>query len=196
MKMRLVLFAISATVLSASAASDPYVGYVYPSGIQAGATNRLVIGGQNLNRVRGVRFSRKGLRVVKIENVPGFQPPSGPQRKHLMKWLDGIAAGKSDEPPLPEDPHLDEWRSNSWWSALGTLDAGKIAIVERDLYVPKNALQSTPSLRQKLLVTVAADTSAELGRGELCLYGPGGMSAPRPFFVSAAPHVAEPLYAP
>ena len=196
MKTRIALFAISATVLSASAAPDPYIGYIYPAGIQAGATNRLVIGGQNLNRAKGVRFSRKGLRVIKIENVPNFQFPSAPQRKHLMKWLDGIAAGKLEEPALPDDPHLDEWRSNSWWSALGTLDAGKIAIVERDLYVPKNALQATPSLRQKMLVTVVADASAGHGRCELCLYGPGGMSAPRPFFVSAAPHVAEPFYAP
>ena len=196
MKTSAFLFALAALTASAIAAPDPYVGYIYPCGIQSGTTNRLVIGGQNLNRVKGVWFSRKGLHVLKIENVPGFQHPSGPQRKHLTKWLDGIAAGKPEEPPLPDDPHLDEWRSNSWWSALGTLDAGKISIVERDLYVPKNALQATPSLRQKLLVTVVADASAELGRGELCLYGPAGMSAPRSFFVSAAPHVAEPLYAP
>ena len=80
--------------------------------------------------------------------------------------------------------------------ALGTLDPGKIAIVERSLYVPRNALQSTPSLRQKLLVTVAADASAKPGRGELCVYDQSGISAPRPFEISEAPHVAEPLYAP
>ena len=196
MKTRLFLLSISALALSVLSAPDPYVGYIYPAGIQAGATNRLVIGGQNLSRVSGVRFSRKGLHVIKIESVPNFQHPSASQRKHLKKWLDGIAAGNLDEPPLPDDPHIDEWRSNSWWRVLGTLDAGKRAIVEHDLYIPKNALQATPSLRQKMLVTVVADASAELGRCELCLYGPTGMSAPRPFEVSSAPHVAEPLYAP
>ena len=197
MKTTALLLASSAFLAApALQAADPYVGYIYPAGIQAGTTNRLVIGGQNLNRVAGARFSQAGLRVVKIENVPGFNPPTGQQRKHLLKWLDGIAAGHPEEPPLPDDPHLDEWRSNSWWRALGTLDAGKIAIVERDLHVPKNALQSTPSLRQKLLVTVAADASAKPWRGELCLYGPNGISAPRPFEISAAPHLAEPLYTP
>ena len=196
MRASAFLFSFSVLVSSSLMAADPYVGYIYPAGIRIGETNRLVIGGQNLNRIKGLHFSREGLHVLKIENVPGFAPPTGPQRKHLMKWLDGIAAGHPEEPPLPDDPHIDEWRSNSWWRALGTLDAGKIAIVERDLYVPKNALQSTPSLRQRLLVTVAADASAKPGRGELCLYGPNGISAPRPFEISAAPHVAEPLYAP
>ena len=196
MRTTALLSAFSALAASALLAADPYVGYIYPSGIRAGETNRLLIGGQNLNRISGAHFSRAGLRVVKIENVPNFSPPTGPQRSHLVKWLDGIAAGHPEEPPLPKDPHLDEWRSNSWWRALGTLDAGKISIVERDLFIPKNALQSTPSIRQKLLVTVAADASAEPARGELCLYGPNGISAPRPFEITAAPHVAEPLYAP
>ena len=196
MKTRTAILALSALCACALHAADPYVGYIYPAGIKAGETNRLVIGGQNLSRVKGLRFSGGGLRVIKIENVPNFQNPSGPQKKHLVKWLDGIAAGNMEEPPLPENPHLEEWRSNTWWRALGTLDAGQLAIVESDLYTPKNALQATPSLRQKLLVTVAADADAKPGRGELCLYGPAGISAPRPFAVSSAPHVAEPLFSP
>ena len=196
MRTKALLFAILALASRALPAADPYVGYVYPAGIEAGTTNRLVIGGQNLGRIRGVRFSRGGLSVLKIENVPGFPFPTSQQRRHLVKWLDGIAAGHPEEPPLPNDPHIDEWHSNSWWRTLGTLDAGKIAIVEKDLFVPKNPLQSTPSLRQRLLVTVAADASAKPGRGELCVYGPEGISAPRPFEITAAPHTAEPLYAP
>ena len=196
MRASAFVFSLSALAAAALFAADPYVGYIYPAGMQAGTTNRLVIGGQNLYRIKGVRFSRGGLRVLKIENVPGFSVPTGPQRKHLTKWLDGIAAGNLLEPPMPEDPHLDEWRSNSWWRALGTLDAGQIAIVERDLFTPKNSLQSTPSLRQLLLVTVVANSSAKPGRGELCVYGQNGISAPRPFEITAAPHVAEPLYAP
>ena len=196
MKTRPFLFAAFALLALPLFAADPYIGYIYPAGMQAGTTNRILIGGQNLNRVKGLRFSRGGLHVLKIENVPGFPSPTGPQRKHLKNWLDGIAAGKLEEPQIPEDAHVDEWRSNSWWRALASLDTGKLAIVESDLFIPKNALQATPSLRQKLLVTVAADASASVGRGELCLYGPNGISAPRPFSISSAAHVAEPLYTP
>jgi len=196
MKTRAFICAACALAALSLCAADPYVGYIYPSGMQAGTTNRLIIGGQNLNRINGLRFSTEGLRVLKVENVPGFPNPTGPQKKHLTKWLDGIAAGNLEEPPLPEDPHIDEWRSNSWWRVLGTLDVGQLAIVESDLFTPKNPLQATPSLRQKILVTVEADPSVKPGRGELCLYGPNGISAPRPFEISPVAHVAEPLYAP
>ena len=113
--------------------ADPYVGYIYPSSIQAGTTNRLIIGGQALNGAQKYHFTKSGIKVLKVEHVPGFPPPVWQQRRHLVKWLDGIAAGKREEPPLPNDPHLDEWRTNPWWSALDTLDVGQLALVEHDL---------------------------------------------------------------
>ena len=193
MKCRIAMLAVLACgVLLA----DPYAGYIYPAGIQAGTTNRFVIGGQNMWGVNGVYFGHPGLRMLKVERVPGFAPPTGFQRRHLRNWLDAIAEGRREEPQKPNDPHLDEWRSNAWWRALDTLDAGQLAIVERDLYTPRNALQDTPSLRQMLLVTVAADADVLPGRYEFSVFGGGGMSPPRPFEVSALPRAAEPLYVP
>ena len=96
--------------------ADPYVGYIYPSGIQTGTTNRFIIGGQGMWRIRGLHFNCKGLRVLDIKPVPGFSPPTGKQSKHLKNWLDRIAKGIKEEPVKPEDPHITEWRSNSWWS--------------------------------------------------------------------------------
>ena len=177
-------------------AADPYVGYIYPSGIQAGTTNRFVIGGQNLRDVKEIAFSNPDLHLLNIEVVPGFQHPTGMQRKHLKNWLDCIADGRKDEPPKPNDPHLDEWRSNKWWRALNALDAGQLAIVERDLYTARNALQDTPSLRQMILVTVAADADARPGWGTFSALSWNGISAPRPFSVSTLPRSAEPLYVP
>ena len=108
MEGRVLITAASAFAASLLAAADPYVGYIYPSGVQVGATNRLVIGGQNLARIAGVHFSRGGLRVLKIEKVPIFLPPTGSQRRHLAKWLDGIASGVRQEPPLPDGLHVEE----------------------------------------------------------------------------------------
>ena len=176
--------------------ADSYVGYIYPAGIQAGTTNRLIIGGQALNGAERFHFTKSGLHVLKIDRVPNFPPPTGLQNRHLTKWLNGIAAGNPAEPPLPHDPHLDEWRVNPWWNILDKLDIGQLSIVEYDLYTPKNALQATPSLRQMVLVTVAADANAQPGWRSLVGYGWGGISAPRPFEVTKAPHVAEPLYIP
>ena len=193
---RTAVFFAAALAAACGFAADPYAGYIYPAGATAGTTNRFVIGGQNLWGVKGVFFDNPGIRVLDIELVPSFTPPSTLQRRHIVNWLDSIARGITEEPEKPADPHIDEWRANSWWSALHTLDSGQIAIVERDLYTPRNALQDTPSLRQLMLVTVAVDAGVSPGWHSYTVWGGNGMSAPRPFGVSACPRIAEPLYVP
>jgi hypothetical protein len=113
MKKAAVIF-FFALISAVCAARDPYVGYIYPAGIQAGTTNRFIIGGQKMWHLRGLYFGCDGLRVLNIEKVPSLQPPTGMQRKHLKNWLDGIAKGIRTEPPKPDDPHMSEWRSNVW----------------------------------------------------------------------------------
>jgi len=178
-------------------AVDPYIAYIYPAGLQAGTTNRFVVGGQGLWGKLSGTVSGKGVDVLSIEIVPGFAPPGTTgQRQHLKKWLDAIAKGDRAEPPLPNDPHITEWRESSWWRKLGELDELQLSLVERDLFIQKNALQMSPSLRQMALVTVAAAPDAEPNMRELVIYGPSSASAPHPIVVTAAPHVAEPLYVP
>ena len=116
MKVKL-LSALAAMIALTGFAADPYVGYIYPSGIEAGETNSFIIGGQNLNKLRGIHFGGDSLHVVKVEPVPRFSSPPGGQRRHLTKWLDAIAKGNREEPAKPDDPRMSEWRSNSWWRA-------------------------------------------------------------------------------
>ncbi len=196
-KVLLILLSVAAVWAQGA---DPYVGYIYPCGIQAGTTNRLIVGGQGLGKggVRNAIISGEGVKVLSIEAVPRFSTLPGPQFRYLAKWLDGIAMGNRTAPPLPTSPRarVEEWRTNRWWQILGELDEQKISIVERALYIRRNPLQSSPSLGQRLLVTVAADPDAQPGPREFRVFAPNGMSAPRPFFVTAAPHIEEPLYAP
>lgn len=190
-----ILFA-TGCLLAAARAADPYVGYVYPADVQVGTTNRLVVGGQFFWNVRGA-LAGEGVHVLGCELVPGFPVPTGDQRNYLVKWLDRIAAGDRARPRLPvENEHYSEWRSNLWYSTLGSLDAGKLAIVEHWLHTPRNSLQMSPSLSQKLLVTVAVDADAVPGVREFRVFNPVGLSPPRPLLVSAAPCVQEPLYVP
>ena len=186
------------TTVACALGADPYVGYIYPCGLQAGSTNRLVVGGQFLQKVHAGFVSGGGVKILDVEKVPNFQQPSGSQFRYLAQWLDAIARGDPAAPPLPTDPraHVDEWRSNRWWQVLGTLDAQKRSLVERALYVRRNALQMSPSLNQRLLVTVAVDADASPGARELRLFAQNGMSAPRPLLVTAAPHEEEVRYAP
>ena len=178
--------------------ADPYVGYLYPCGIQVGATNRLVVGGQGLAAVRDAVVSGDGVEVLSIEMVPRFPPAPGPQFRYLAKWLDGIARGDRTAPPLPTSPkaHVDEWRSNRWWRILGELDEQKLSIVERALYIRPNRLQASPSLNQSMLVTVAVAPDAKPGARDFRVLGQNGMSAPRPLLVTSAPHSEEARFAP
>jgi hypothetical protein len=140
--------------------------------------------------------SGKGVKILDVERVPGFSPPTGMQRRYLVKWLDAIAEGKREKPPLPDDPHLNEWRSNSWWNVLGELDAQKISLVERYLHVPLNPLQASPSLRQKVLVTIAVDKDAEIGSRKFAVSVLNGMSPPRPLLITKEPQIEERLFVP
>lgn len=177
------------------AMADPYVGYVYPSAVRVGTTNALVVCGQSLGDMKGVHVG-DGVKCLGIEVVPGFIPPPGDQRRYLLKWLDAIAEGRRERPPLPDVPHLNEWYSNRWWSVLGDLGPLEISLVEHWLYTPRNPLQMSPSLRQKAIVRIAVDADAAPGVREFRVYGANGMSAPKPFIVTAAQCVSEPLYAP
>ena len=191
-----ILRAIALLAATAVQAAEVNIGYIYPSSVATGTTTRLVIGGQGFKGMQDFHISGGGVRVVKIQTVPNFPNVNGVQRKHLRNWLDRIAAGDRTEPPLPRNAHLDEWRTNRWWSALGTLDAGQLAIVERNLFTPRNALQSSPSLRQMMLVTVVVDPDAKPGVREMIAESGAGLSAPHPLVVTDIPHVHEPLYTP
>ena len=195
MKKMLGLFALAGTLVARGA--DPYVGYIYPAGIQAGTTNRLIVGGQFFGNIKGA-LAGEGVKVLDVELVPNFPPPVGEQRRWMVKWLDQIALkGDFTQPRLPvESEHFSDWRSNRWYFVLGDLDLGKRTLVEHFLYTPRNALQMSPALSQKLLVTVAADADAKPGVREFRVFSPQGFSPPRPFVVTTVPHVEEPLYVP
>lgn len=195
MRRALSIFLLTSTAIM-GAVADPYIGYIYPAGIQAGTTNRFLVGGQKMWRLRGMHFDNEGLKVLDIKPVPRFSPPQGMQRKHLRNWLDGIAKGVKTEPVKPDDPHITEWRSNRWWQALGTLDPLEISIVERYLFTPRNPLQDTPSISQMAIVTIAADSGVKSGVYEACIWNDRGISAPRAFVVTEKAHVQEPLYKP
>ena len=196
--MKKALFILLAAAAAWAQGADPYVGYIYPCGVQAGTTNRLIVGGQFLWSTRAGTVSGDGVKIVDVELVPGFAPPAGSQFRYLANWLDAIAKGDRSTPPLPTDPkaRVDEWRSNRWWTVLGTLDEQKLSIVEHFLYVRRNPLQMSPSLSQRLLVTVAVAPDAKPGPRELRMFAQNGMSAPRPLFVTAEPHSEEARYAP
>ena len=177
-------------------AADPYVGYCYPAGIQAGTTVRVVVGGQGLwGDLRGY-VSGEGVTVVGVERVPSFTRAAGEgQRAWVEKWIRNLEDGVTAMPPLPKDEVLRQWPRNGWWESLPKLDALSLSIVKRELFSPReDPLQAAPAISEQLLVTVTAEKGAAPGRRTFVLFNNNAASAPHPFFVTAEPHAAEPLY--
>lgn len=198
MRRTVLLIALFALVAS-SLRADPYVGYAYPSGIQVGTTNRLVIGGQRLWGLSGGWVSGEGVEVVKVERVPNFGVPNGRgQREWLEKWVYGILAGRRKMPSRAKvkDTDLVGWSRCKWWETMDELPPLEFSMVAHYLFTPRNALQMSPSLAERAIVTVVARPDAQPGVRRFVLFDARGASAPRPLLVTTEPHVAEPLYRP
>lgn len=179
--------------------SAPYAGYCYPAGIQAGTTNRIVVGGQRLGAVKGGWVSGGGVEVVAVEKVRGFPVVNGKgQAQWLDKWLYAILAGRPERPPIKvkDEKDLLGWTRHPWWEKMNELPPLELSMVAHYLNTPRNPLQMSPSLSERMIVTVVAAKDAEPGVRDLVFYDDRGATAPRPFFVTALPHAAEPLYRP
>lgn len=181
-------------MLAFPALANPYAGYLYPAGVKAGSTVRVLIGGQNLGGITGGIISGKGVRVKRAVVIPGFPLPEGSQRAWLYKWIAGIEKGNKEKPPFPAPEKLEGWRKCDWWMKLDQLEPMELMLVIRNLHVRRNPLQQTPSLRQLLIIDVEADADAAPGMRELRVYGRRGVSAPKLFFVDKCDHYQEPPY--
>ena len=194
--MKKLLSAAVWVVSTFSLFANPYAGYLYPAGVKAGSTVRVLIGGQNFNGITGGTVTGKGVRIKRVVPVPGFPLPDGSQRAWIYKWLDGIEKGNTEKPEYPDPEKMEGWRKCTWWDKLDQLEPLELSLTLRNLYVRRNSLQQTPSLRSMVILDVEADADAAPGVRELRIYGRRGVSAPKLFFVDKCDHYKEPLYVP
>ena len=193
---RAVLFGCAA-LLAAAAQAAPYAVYFYPCGIQAGTTRRIVVGGQGLWAVKGGWITGDGVEIVRVTPVPGFPRARGKgQQQWMEQWFYEVLDGTRKHHELPpeatqEDTH---WHENPWWYNMDKCDALELSMIGRDMFVPKNDLQASPSLANLLILDVQAAAGAPAGRREIIVYDDSGVSAPYSFFVTTEQHQQEPLY--
>lgn len=194
--MKKFLIAACLTVSAVSLFAIPYAGYLYPAGVKAGSTVRVLIGGQNIGGISGGIITGKGVRVKRVVSVPHFPLPDGSQRAWIYSWLAGIDKGETAKPPFPDPEKMEGWRKCVWWDQLDQLEPLEMSLTLRNLYIRRNPLQQTPSLRSMVILDIEADADAAPGVRELRIYGRRGVSAPKLFFVDKCEHYQEPLYVP
>ena len=159
----ILMVAVVASFLAVSASAAPQAAYYYPCGVQAGTTNRIVVGGQGLWGLRGGWVSGEGVEVVSLVKVPGFPTQGGGEGEvaWVSSWLDGVWDGKKSKPLLPSFKALRTWRRCPWWDTLDERDPVELSIIARDIYVRKNPLQTSPALAQLVILDVAARPDAK-----------------------------------
>jgi len=195
MKRLAFLLAVVATAVRA----DPYAGFYYPAGVRTGTTTRIVVGGQRFWGIKGGWVSGAGVEVVKIEKVKGFPVVNGKgQSQWLDKWMYAILDGRPERPPLDlkDEKDILSWTRHPWWENMNELQPLEFSMVARYLNTPRNPLQMSPSLSERLIITVTAASDAAPGVRDIVLYDDRGATAPHPFFVTDLPRVEEPLYRP
>ena len=187
MKKTLIFTALS-SVYSIFAAG--HIGFCYPAGAQQGTTVDIIIGGQGIGGKRKI-IAGPGVTLKKITYVPGFPVPAGDQRRYIDQWIEAIEENKP-RPVLPENTQF--WRVTPWYDNLDKLNKLETAILQRGFYTPRNSLQMSPSINQRVILQLEIDKTAPLGKRELRIASGSDVTNSVPFFIGKHQEINEPLY--
>lgn len=188
MKKLFITAAFALTAANVFAAG--HIGFCYPAGAQRGQTVDIVLGGQGIGGKRQIDAG-PGIEIEKITYVPGFPVPVGDQRRYMQRWIEALEHNKP-RPVMPENTQF--WRVTPWYDNLDKLNELETAIFQRWFFTPRNPLQMSPSINQRVILKLKIDKNAPTGKRELRLKSYSDVTNPVPFFVSDAPEIKEPLY--
>lgn len=156
------LFAVGCVVLGglSFAQNAPRIGYTYPAGGQAGASFLVRVGGQFLDGVTNAHFSGPGVQAVVLDH---FKPITQQQFNNLRERMQELQKEKKS-PAVQRE--LAEIRA-------------KIANF--------NPRPANPAIVEHATLRVTIATNASLGRCELRLGTPNGLSNPLVFQIGQLP---------
>ena len=190
--MKKMLLAVS--LLAAATIFAVHIGYLYPAGGRAGSTVEVLVGGSGLGNINSASVSGGGVKVVQVKRVTGVPFISGAQLQYVRRWVQDLAAGKKEPPPLPSEEVRRDWRKSAMLDRLPELTPLEMSILMRKVFVREDSLQKSPSIGQLTIVTLEIAPDAAPGRREMRLFGRGSISDPLPFFVDKLPEVCEPRF--
>ena len=167
-----------------------HIGFCYPAGAQQGTTVDIIIGGQGIGGKKMIDAG-PGITLEKITYVPGFPVPAGDQRRYISMWIEALEKNRP-RPVLPENTQF--WRVTPWYDNLDKLNKLETAILQRWFYTPRNSLQMSPSINQRVILQLKIDRDAKPGKRELRIVSANDATNPVPFFIGKNPEINEPLY--
>ena len=149
---------------------EPHVGYVYPAGGQQGTTFSVVIGGQYFNNAADLFITGTGVSAKVAEQERPLTPKEAQElRDQLAKLQDKRSKGQC----LTPDEQKTAQELKKKLEALGRRRA-------------------SPALGEFVTVEITIDAHAALGKREVRLATPGGLSNPMAFYVGQLPEFTKP----
>ncbi len=214
--MLMILTIPAAAAWGQQVASEPHVGYLYPTGGQQGTTVQITVGGQFLRGAVEVHISGQGVHGSIIKYMPPLRNINADQRKLLLARLKELRDKRLAE--LSEGPKTQDTgqktedggpkTENGRQSAESTIEnqslpehpllydlenksLRELAHIASLLFFPRDKLQTNRQISEFVLIEVAIDPNAEPGDRELRLRTATGLTNPMVFQVGLLPEVRE-----
>jgi hypothetical protein len=205
-----LLFFCASGVAGQSTQREPEIAYIYPAGAQTGTTVRVLVGGQKLRGLKGVRVSGLGVRASVVRYMGRFVRLNRQERKALKEQLTEVrkklksqgrkqddrgrmkknATGKPDE-SWKTDPGLTKLLKHPLLSILPALTLEELRFVEYKYLKTDRRLQLNTQLSETVLIEVVVDSDAPPGNRELRLLTGRGLSNSMCFQVGQLPEIRE-----
>jgi hypothetical protein len=168
---RVLAWGLVSVLLPFSAAwaqpGPPHIGYVYPAGGRRGSTFQVTVGGQYVTDATLARFSGKGVQATVV--------------------------GEIKRPPMEEAGQLRDKLRALMSAARDAAQEQQVAEIQKKLYrtYVMESRRATPAISEAVLLRVTLAPDAELGRRELRLDTPRGLSNGLTFYVGGLPEFCE-----
>ncbi|MHC5037593.1 MAG: hypothetical protein ACYTHM_09790 [Planctomycetota bacterium] len=101
-----VLILCAASALGQSNRRNPEIGYLYPAGARQGTVVKVLVGGQNLRGLRGVRVTGEGVSGSLFRYNGRFTRLNGEERRAVRERLQARKAELGGAPPPEEQDEL------------------------------------------------------------------------------------------
>lgn len=154
----------------------PQIAYVYPAGGQRGSVVEVIVGGQSLEGTRGVWFSGEGMEA----EVTGYtRPLTGAEAQKLREELNQLMEKRRQ---ARQQNQPEAWTPQAQQRA----EAIRRELAERFLRKP-----SSPAIAEVVSLRIKIPAQMPLGKYELRLRTPAGLTNPLAFFVDEFPEVTR-----
>jgi len=177
----------------------PHIGYLYPAGMQRGATVQIVCSGQFLRGPQAVTVTGDGVTARVVEYCRAFRNLNGDQRKWLQARLKYVQETRQAEldptftvkAVLPKEPNGVALPQHHLIRDLDDKSLRELAHVREILFAPRQKQQINRQLAESVILEVTVDSGAATGPRELRLVTATGITNPMVFHIGRLPEVQE-----